>query len=151
MLHCLNIVNPKFEHPPLCFTWNLRFRTGRCPSHKSRERSYWDMSVEECVEQSVSTRMTQAHKQRGWGAVGSRMARLNRAGCIEPVLCKRDQCLRLFAFSSSASDDWSSFFNVSTSITSVACSTFSLNIPTALPMSSSERIFMLIGTSSPWE
>lgn len=119
--------------------------------HLDRERSYWDMSVEECVEQSVSTRMTQAGKQRGWGAVGSRMARLNRAWHIEPVLCKRDQCLRLFAFSSSASDDWSSFFNVSTSITSVACSTFSLNIPTALPMSSNERIFMLIGTSSSWE
>lgn len=56
--------------------------------HLDRERSYWYKSVVVCVESSVSTRMTQAVKQRGSGAVGSSMARLNRAGCIEPVLAR---------------------------------------------------------------
>jgi hypothetical protein len=43
-----------------------------------RERSYWYMSVIVCVDHSVSTRRTHTRKQRGWGAVGSSMARLNK-------------------------------------------------------------------------
>ncbi len=43
-----------------------------------RERSYCYISVEECVDHSVSTRTTQACKQRGSGTVGSSMARLNK-------------------------------------------------------------------------
>jgi len=36
------------------------------------------MSVEECVDHSVSTRRTHTRKQRGSGAVGSSKARLNK-------------------------------------------------------------------------
>jgi hypothetical protein len=43
-----------------------------------RERSYWYMSLIVCVDHSVSTRRTHTRKQRGSGAVGSSMARLNK-------------------------------------------------------------------------
>jgi hypothetical protein len=60
-----------------------------------RERSYCYRCVVLCADHSVSTRRTQAGKQRWWGAVGSSKARLNRGHGIEPVLDREASVLAL--------------------------------------------------------